>query len=296
MNFELNLFENSIEYFFDSLDYYAIANEHGEHDQQRSDLESKKKWKLAFVFIVQAIELLAKEVLYRINPTLIFENIDNPINSSSKTVSFVKLLSRLRNFISDALTEQESLFLNSCANIRNAFVHYKVGISSPELKAKYCKLVSIFLSVYSKFIASDFNYKNEHYRYLVSEILIFDDKYTVFRGEEMTLHALEEFKKEIEANERQRYYIDRDGIKYPRIRFGDENDAYMRNGHYELVSRSTCDFDFCGDCSAKKGEYHLDGCDWEVCPICFSQVLSCDCEVDLCDEEGNIYKSPYSMK
>jgi len=140
MNFELNLFENSIEYFFDSLDFYAIANEQGEHDQHRSALESKKKWKLAFIFIVQALELLMKEILYRVNPVLIYESIDNPASDNNKTVSFSKLLIRFNNLTSGSLTAEDLIFLNSCANIRNNFVHYRVEISSPELKSKYKRI------------------------------------------------------------------------------------------------------------------------------------------------------------
>jgi hypothetical protein len=33
----------------------------------------------------------------------------------------------------------------------------------------------------------------------------------------------------------------------------------------------------CHDCGAAIGEYHTWGCDWEVCPFCFGQLLSCDC-------------------
>jgi hypothetical protein len=32
---------------------------------------------------------------------------------------------------------------------------------------------------------------------------------------------------------------------------------------------------FCPDCLAKEGELHKIGCDWERCPICKRQLLSC---------------------
>lgn len=35
---------------------------------------------------------------------------------------------------------------------------------------------------------------------------------------------------------------------------------------------------YCADCGVKKGEFHLDGCDWEVCPKCGYSLLSCDCD------------------
>lgn len=33
----------------------------------------------------------------------------------------------------------------------------------------------------------------------------------------------------------------------------------------------------CHDCGAKPGENHKPGCDWERCPFCYGQLISCDC-------------------
>jgi hypothetical protein len=33
----------------------------------------------------------------------------------------------------------------------------------------------------------------------------------------------------------------------------------------------------CHDCSALPGFYHHVGCDWEECPRCHGQEISCDC-------------------
>lgn len=35
----------------------------------------------------------------------------------------------------------------------------------------------------------------------------------------------------------------------------------------------------CADCGAEKGETHHPGCDWERCPRCNAQLLSCNCSV-----------------
>lgn len=40
----------------------------------------------------------------------------------------------------------------------------------------------------------------------------------------------------------------------------------------------------CGDCAALPGNYHHVGCDWEKCPRCHGQLLSCDCIEELEEE------------
>lgn len=36
----------------------------------------------------------------------------------------------------------------------------------------------------------------------------------------------------------------------------------------------------CHDCSAKKGELHVVGCDMERCPKCGGQSISCECDTN----------------
>jgi hypothetical protein len=59
--------------------------------------------------------------------------------------------------------------------------------------------------------------------------------------------------------------VERSGVAWPRIRFGDERRDWG-------AERGPCH-----DCAAIKGEFHVLGCDVERCPACGGQLITCDC-------------------
>ncbi len=59
-----------------------------------------------------------------------------------------------------------------------------------------------------------------------------------------------------------------DGKLYDPIKIGDPKDALF--GREDLT---------CHDCGRGHGEYHMSGCDMEVCPACGGQSISCNCGV-----------------
>jgi hypothetical protein len=61
------------------------------------------------------------------------------------------------------------------------------------------------------------------------------------------------------------------GVKYPRIRFGDEESV----AHMNAVGEP------CHDCAVLRGQYHVGPlCDNEECPCCHGQVIGCDCDYE----------------
>lgn len=77
MKIELDLLNNSYDYLNISLHNYKIANEFGNHDDERSNPLNKQRWKIAFVSLIQATELLLKQILFEIHPNLINQDIDS---------------------------------------------------------------------------------------------------------------------------------------------------------------------------------------------------------------------------
>lgn len=71
--------------------------------------------------------------------------------------------------------------------------------------------------------------------------------------------------------------------KYKRIKYGDENILDKHGKPY--CDENGVPYDMakiakekpCHDCGVLKGEYHVEGCDAEICPKCGGQYISFDC-------------------
>ena len=275
MKFELNLIENSYDYIKETLYYYKKIGYNESHDEDRNSIEEKRKWKTTFILLVQAIELLLKEALFRINESLIYENIDEKISDKAKTITYSKSIARLQNLKPKLFSKNETDLLITCGNIRNKFIHFKVNANSIEIKRKYCKLFELYIKLHYRIFHH--KYQNEEYKYVIENILHNAKDFEVFRGIEFTKKQLKQFKEDIEENQYYSYILTKDNNAYKRIKYGDEDKFYnykfnTNDSYYSI------DCKYCGDCGAKKGEIHLDGCDWEMCPICGHQLISCDCE------------------
>ena len=80
--------------------------------------------KHAILTLFHSIELLLKEYLYRINPILIYKNIDKPITEDSLTVGISDLLIRLENLNLGMPLEQKEIIKN-IQKRRNRIEHHR---------------------------------------------------------------------------------------------------------------------------------------------------------------------------
>jgi hypothetical protein len=95
------------------------------------------------------------------------------------------------------------------------------------------------------------------------ERLMADDDLVLMFGQRMTLDRAEA----LGAAQLVTSFSDADG-EYPRILFGNES----------FLPSSIADSGPCRHCRTIKGKLHVEVCDYEQCPKCGEQQMSCDCE------------------
>lgn len=117
------LLENAYDFLNNSLYFYHIAT-HDDYPQ-----ENKRYWMFSIVDVVQAMELIFKEVLRRENEIFLYENIDNP----KHTVSITKAVYRLKNIKNLELMVQDERIINKAIEIRNKIIHFEVELDVNEL-------------------------------------------------------------------------------------------------------------------------------------------------------------------
>ncbi|MBI6875618.1 hypothetical protein [Clostridium aciditolerans] len=277
MKFELNLLENSYDYINSSFDLYEVANEYGVHDKEKSSFENKVKWKLAFVTMVQAFELLLKESLFRINENLVYDDIDCEKANQRKTVTFQQAINRINNFSNNVIGLENKEFLIKCSHIRNKFIHYKVDIQSEKIKSKYCTLYTIYKEIHNKLMDDDIKFYKDNGKLIEDRILEYNKDWVIFRGVEVRKNYVKGLTKDIEINSKYKYYITQNGEKIERVRYGDELSRMSEEFKKRYNISSYTNYEICDDCGAKIGEFHLNNCDIEICPICFGQAITCEC-------------------
>lgn len=102
--------------------------------------------KHAILTLFHAIELLLKEYLYRINPILIYKNIDKKITEDSITVGLAESLVRLENLNLGIPDEQEAI-LRKIQKRRNRIEHHRYDKKQEDEKiiAESLKFILFFV-------------------------------------------------------------------------------------------------------------------------------------------------------
>ena len=274
MEITMDILQNSKDYLNQSIELADIADEFGNHDEDKANKNAKIKWKLAFICIVQSLELLCKNILHEINDKLIYKDIDTDTNGFSITINLSTAICRIMNFSDITFDESEKLLIDKSIRLRNDFIHNNVKLHTEELKVLYCRLLKLYNRLYLRFIDTEFFISSKTSRGY-GNFMHFAEYLVPFRGNEVRKDELDEIKISIKENQQYHFYL-RDGIKYERIKYGDEIKKFPEL-FVENVSTGIYDYEHCDDCAAIKGEYHGEECDLEICPRCKGQRLSCNC-------------------
>jgi hypothetical protein len=243
---------------------------------------------MAFINLVQATELIMKEIILKVSPWLIQPNIDS-YSVDDKSITFTQCISRLIKFSNIKLSDEEIDHLRSSAKLRNRYTHYDVLITSEEIKAKYSMLFSIYKRLYEEQLLKELCIENVDAT-MIKSIIEFADKYTILRGIEIKKSDVPAYKEDIRVAQQHLYFKDKYGTVVSRIRFGFEEKFHegVEEGDRDSYYTPTIYlWDYCDDCGAKQGEYHLANCDLEICPICGGQALTCDCELKWTEDTEN---------
>lgn len=252
---------------------YDFLNESLYYEKEADNNYEVRAWKMAIINIVQAMELMLKECLRKVHPILIHENIDKISQNNAKTVSLSLALERIINILKIELSENEKRDITMAIRLRNEMTHYQFTLTHEEAKTKYVMLFKFLSSFHEKYLdGSLHNNINQELWEVENNILRFADNFVFYNGVEVTREYVADIKK---CQDIKFYTID--GVGYERIKFGKEH-LYNKECLNELNASIT--YEVCGDCSVKTGQYHVIGCDIEICPRCKNQVISCDCDIN----------------
>ena len=125
MKIDFNLLSNASDSIERAIELIAWGDQQGE----------ARRLKQAVQAVAHGIELLLKERLKRIHPSLIWENVDRYPSISARTVTTQGALSRLQNIGNIEFSVQDVELLRSLRNTRNAIEHYAWTTTKEEADA-----------------------------------------------------------------------------------------------------------------------------------------------------------------
>lgn len=250
---KMNLRENAYDFLHRSFYHYHLAT----FDEYPNDY--KRFWKFAIADIIQAMELLFKETLRIEHELLVYENVDRRKN----TVSISAAFQRLKSIGKIDITKEDDIIIERAIQIRNLVMHYEIELNTQELANIYAILFEFLHNFHLKCLGEELH-SFIHQEYWEEEgklIELFRNEFVLYNGEEV--HKYHPFA----IAESQLFpFFTVKGIEYKRIKYGEEPNNRPKQ-------------ECCPDCAVRKGLYHAFNCDWEQCPKCGGQALSCECNL-----------------
>src|SRR5690606_18271773 len=120
-----NLIQNAIDSLERSVDLLAWREEPNE----------AKRMKQAILSVAHGIELLLKERLRQVHPSLVWENVDKYPSFSARTVTVDTALVRLTNIGGLQFAEEDVKLIRELRDKRNAIEHFAWSISTQDANA-----------------------------------------------------------------------------------------------------------------------------------------------------------------
>lgn len=260
----MSLSENSIDSLNESL-----------HKVREAQGKGGREWKFAILHVVHAVELMLKERLRKEHPLFVFQNIDKPgtAEKPGQTVSLETALARLQS-AKVPLKPADLQAIGKAVEWRNKITHYEFSLFLSEVESIYALLFEFIHSFHMRELESDVTLAiAAEYRLVAAEMMqVFREEFVTFNGVEVHRSWPLEL---LEAQSVDHLFLR--GRTFARYRYGDE--PWWKTS--EIGGRPIRE---CHDCAALPGEFHGTACDFEQCPCCQGQLLSCGCGDD--DELG----------
>lgn len=226
--------------------------------------EEPRAWKPAIRDIVQAIELLLKERLLREHPLLIYENVD----TRKRTVTLDQALTRLGAAAGIDLTERDRAAIYKAKTWRDRITHYEFEFSLQEVETAYVTLFEWATGFHVDHLDVELHEVIDQDLWATEAQLMeyFNNEMVVYNGVPIHRSWPAEI---VDAQNFPALVLDQ--VRFPRLPYGSSGSDWDT----EMTPDRRCH-----DCAVAPGQYHAFGCDWERCPRCLGQLLSCECWSD----------------